>query len=45
MTEEVLPRINELRRFFRVLLSRGVVVIGVSRYHHRGLGSILWPLS
>lgn len=27
--EETLPRVNELRRFFRVLLSRGVVAFGV----------------
>jgi len=30
MREEALPPINELRRFFRVLLSRGVVVFGVT---------------
>jgi peptide/nickel transport system permease protein len=29
MQEEALPRVNEFRRFFRVLLSRGVVIIGV----------------
>ena len=29
MPEETLPRVNELRRFVRVLLSRGVVLFGV----------------
>jgi peptide/nickel transport system permease protein len=29
MPEEALPRVNELRRFIRVLLSRGVVFFGV----------------
>ncbi len=29
MPEEVLPRVNELKRFVRVLLSRGVVLFGV----------------
>jgi ABC-type dipeptide/oligopeptide/nickel transport system permease subunit len=29
MPEEPLPRVNELRRFVRVLLSRGVVIFGV----------------
>ena len=29
MPEEALPRVNELRRFVRVMSSRGVVVFGV----------------
>ena len=29
MPEEALPRVNELRRFVRVMLSRGVVVFGI----------------
>jgi peptide/nickel transport system permease protein len=29
MPEDALPRVNEFRRFFRVLFSRGVVAIGV----------------
>ena len=29
MSEEALPRVNELRRFIRVFLSRGVVVFGI----------------
>jgi peptide/nickel transport system permease protein len=29
MSDEILPRVNEFRRFFRVLFSRGVVTVGV----------------
>ena len=29
MQEEALPRVNELRRFIRVMLNRAVVVFGV----------------
>jgi ABC-type dipeptide/oligopeptide/nickel transport system permease subunit len=44
MPEETLPRVNELRRFVRVLLSRGVVVFGVIAIIAFLLAAIFAPL-
>lgn len=44
MPEETLPRVNELRRFVRVLLSRGVVVFGVIAIAAFLLAAIFAPI-
>jgi ABC-type dipeptide/oligopeptide/nickel transport system permease subunit len=44
MSEETLPRVNELRRFVRVLLSRGVVLFGVIAIVVFLLAAIFAPL-
>ena len=44
MPEESLPRVNEFKRFFRVLLSRGVVIFGAVVIVVFVLSAILAPL-